>query len=67
MYYYFGKKFINTFMYIAFTNLSTLTITGHDTAPGEQSKKYRPLFLDHFDKKEQEKKVSSSFCVLYQL
>lgn len=31
----------------------------HDTAPGEQSKKYRPLFLDHFDKKEQEKRARS--------
>lgn len=28
--------------------------TGHDTGPGESGKKYRPLFLDHFDKKEAE-------------
>ncbi|XP_066948018.1 serine/threonine-protein kinase 3 isoform X9 [Macrobrachium rosenbergii] len=35
------------------------TMKRHDTAPGEQSKKYRPLFLDHFDKKEQEKKARS--------
>ncbi|XP_076038895.1 serine/threonine-protein kinase 3-like isoform X2 [Oratosquilla oratoria] len=35
------------------------TMKRHDTAPGEQSKKYRPLFLDHFDKKEQEKKAGS--------
>jgi hypothetical protein len=27
---------------------------GHDTGPGESGKKYRPLFLDHFDKKEAE-------------
>lgn len=26
--------------------------SGHDTGPGESGKKYRPLFLDHFDKKE---------------
>jgi len=24
---------------------------GHDTGPEESGKKYRPLFLDHFDKK----------------
>ncbi|KAL7636823.1 UNVERIFIED_CONTAM: hypothetical protein RMT77_012581 [Armadillidium vulgare] len=35
------------------------TMKRHDTAPGEPSKKYRPLFLDHFDKKEQEKKARS--------
>lgn len=29
-------------------------LTGHDTGPGESGKKYRPLFLDHFDKKEAE-------------
>nr|CAD7262577.1 unnamed protein product [Timema shepardi] len=27
---------------------------GHDTGPGESGKKYRPLFLDHFDKKDEE-------------
>jgi len=27
-------------------------ISGHDTGPGDSGKKYRPLFLDHFDKKE---------------
>lgn len=26
-------------------------ILGHDTGPEESGKKYRPLFLDHFDKK----------------
>nr|CAD7201458.1 unnamed protein product [Timema douglasi] len=26
----------------------------HDTGPGESGKKYRPLFLDHFDKKDEE-------------
>lgn len=36
----------------------SLFITGHDTGPGEISKKYRPLFLDHFDKKEAEVKVN---------
>lgn len=45
--------------------------TGHDTAPGEQSKKYRPLFLDHFDKKEQEKRVRNDrslvFVMTYEL
>ncbi|GLH10028.1 Serine/threonine-protein kinase hippo [Gryllus bimaculatus] len=30
---------------------------GHDTGPGESGKKYRPLFLDHFDKKEAENKL----------
>jgi hypothetical protein len=29
-------------------------LLGHDTGPGESGKKYRPLFLDHFDKKEAE-------------
>lgn len=29
-------------------------LSGHDTGPGESGKKYRPLFLDHFDKKEAE-------------
>jgi len=26
-------------------------VIGHDTGPEESGKKYRPLFLDHFDKK----------------
>jgi len=30
-------------------------ILGHDTGPEESGKKYRPLFLDHFDKKIAEK------------
>lgn len=30
---------------------------GHDTGSGQAGKKYRPLFLDHFDKKEAEVKV----------
>ncbi|XP_039290366.1 serine/threonine-protein kinase hippo-like isoform X2 [Nilaparvata lugens] len=30
------------------------TMKRHDTGPGEPGKKYRPLFLDHFDKKEAE-------------
>ncbi|XP_046992295.1 serine/threonine-protein kinase 3 isoform X1 [Schistocerca americana] len=30
------------------------TMKRHDTGPGELGKKYRPLFLDHFDKKEAE-------------
>ncbi|KAK9507664.1 hypothetical protein O3M35_007471 [Rhynocoris fuscipes] len=30
------------------------TMKRHDTGPGESGKKYRPLFLDHFDKKEAE-------------
>ncbi|GLH10026.1 Receptor-type guanylate cyclase Gyc76C [Gryllus bimaculatus] len=33
---------------------------GHDTGPGESGKKYRPLFLDHFDKKEAENKGSDT-------
>ena len=37
-----------------------LSPSGHDTAPGERVD--RPLFLDYFDKKEQEKKVG----VLYE-
>ncbi|GFG40334.1 hypothetical protein Cfor_00927 [Coptotermes formosanus] len=36
------------------------TMKRHDTGPEESGKKYRPLFLDHFDKKEAENiKVSS--------
>lgn len=36
-------------------------LSGHDTGPGESGKKYRPLFLDHFDKKEAESiKVSTT-------
>lgn len=27
---------------------------GHNTAPTEQKEKYRPFFMDHFDRKEQE-------------
>ncbi|XP_075215565.1 serine/threonine-protein kinase hippo isoform X2 [Lycorma delicatula] len=30
------------------------TMKRHDTGPGEPGRKYRPLFLDHFDKKEAE-------------
>lgn len=30
-------------------------VLGHDTGPEESGKKYRPLFLDHFDKKIAEK------------
>jgi serine/threonine kinase 3 len=30
------------------------TMKRHDTGPGESGKQYRPLFLDHFDKKEAE-------------
>jgi len=30
-------------------------ILGHDTGPEESGRKYRPLFLDHFDKKIAEK------------
>lgn len=26
-------------------------LIGHDTGPEESGKEYRPLFLDHFDKK----------------
>lgn len=33
-------------------------VIGHDTASTQGGKKYRPLFLDHFDKKEAEVKVS---------
>lgn len=31
--------------------------SGHDTNSAQSSKKYRPLFLEHFDKKENETKV----------
>jgi hypothetical protein len=37
-------------------------ISGHDTGPGDSGKKYRPLFLDHFDKKEAANKP-----VIYQI
>ncbi|XP_063219954.1 serine/threonine-protein kinase hippo-like isoform X2 [Bacillus rossius redtenbacheri] len=33
-----------------------LTMKRHDTGPGEAGKKYRPLFMDHFDKKEVDNK-----------
>ncbi|KAK7789783.1 hypothetical protein R5R35_012336 [Gryllus longicercus] len=36
------------------------TMKRHDTGPGESGKKYRPLFLDHFDKKEAENKGSDT-------
>jgi hypothetical protein len=43
-------------------------ISGHDTGPGESGKKYRPLFLDHFDKKEAENiKVMFVFIQLFLL
>ncbi|BES94996.1 serine threonine-protein kinase [Nesidiocoris tenuis] len=35
------------------------TMKRHDTGPGESGKKYRPLFLDHFDKKEAESIMSN--------
>lgn len=38
-------------------------ILGHDTGPEESGKKYRPLFLDHFDKKIAEK--SKVIIVIY--
>lgn len=41
------KKFISSQLILKFVHVS-----GHDTGPGESGKKYRPLFLDHFDKKE---------------
>jgi len=37
--------------------------SGHDTGPEESGKKYRPLFLDHFDKKEAENIKVSSFIL----
>jgi hypothetical protein len=36
---------------------------GHDTGPEESGKKYRPLFLDHFDKKEAENIKVSIFII----
>jgi hypothetical protein len=37
--------------------------SGHDTGPEESGKKYRPLFLDHFDKKEAENIKVSNFII----
>lgn len=34
---------------------------GHDTGSAQGVRKYRPLFLDHFDKKEAEVKVSYNY------
>jgi len=56
------KKFISSILQIEHcqkillfcTNFIIIIILGHDTGPGESGKKYRPLFLDHFDKKEAE-------------
>ncbi|KAL1121987.1 hypothetical protein AAG570_003395 [Ranatra chinensis] len=36
------------------------TMKRHDTGPGESGKKYRPLFLDHFDKKQAENLSASA-------
>lgn len=36
---------------------SIIQFLGLDTQSGQACKKYRPLFLDHFDKKEAEVKV----------
>jgi len=40
-------------------------ILGHDTGPEESGKKYRPLFLDHFDKKIAEKSKVIGFILIY--
>ncbi|XP_025412808.1 serine/threonine-protein kinase 3 [Sipha flava] len=37
------------------------TMKRHDTGPEESGKKYRPLFLDHFDKKIAEKSKNDNF------
>ncbi|XP_026474621.1 serine/threonine-protein kinase 4 [Ctenocephalides felis] len=50
------------------SNLGTMVINSdsdetmkrHDTAPGDHGKKYRPLFLDHFDKKEAENNIKGN-------
>ncbi|KAL5233147.1 hypothetical protein ACI65C_000557 [Semiaphis heraclei] len=39
------------------------TMKRHDTGPEESGKKYRPLFLDHFDKKIAEKSKNDNFDV----
>lgn len=47
-------------------SIKFLSLSGHDTGPGESGKKYRPLFLDHFDKKEAESiKVSDLQLFFY--
>lgn len=51
------EHFSNTYFYI-------ILFAGHDTGPGESGKKYRPLFLDHFDKKEAESVVRTLKCHL---
>ncbi|KAF2883900.1 hypothetical protein ILUMI_22285 [Ignelater luminosus] len=38
------------------SDIDEQTMKRHDTASGQVGKKYRPLFLDHFDKKEAEVK-----------
>lgn len=35
-----------------FVFLTKFSFSGHNTGSVESGKKYRPLFLDHFDKKE---------------
>lgn len=43
-------------------------VLGHDTGPEESGKKYRPLFLDHFDKKIAEKsKVIFKINIIFSL
>lgn len=48
-------------------------VVGHDTGPEESGKKYRPLFLDHFDKKIAERSkviieqtaIWNIICIIY--
>jgi len=42
---------------------SDSTMKRHDTGPEESGKKYRPLFLDHFDKKIAEKSKNDNFIM----
>jgi hypothetical protein len=41
-----------------------VTVSGHDTGSADYVKEYRPLFMDHFDKKETENNLRVSLSSL---
>lgn len=43
---------MHTLYYVPYCFTSLQSISGHSTGHGDAGKNYRPLFLDHFDKKE---------------
>lgn len=63
--FYYDTKINCFFFYFIFY---TYGVLGHDTGPEESGKKYRPLFLDHFDKKIAEKsKVIFKINIIFSL